>query len=436
MLMQKPEKEEREETVGLAADSLLITNIGELVTVAPDDGPRRGDAMRNVGVIADAAVFIENGVIRDVGEGRIVALRHAYARRRFDAEGGVVLPGFVDPHTHLVFSGSREEELEMKVRGASYEDIARAGGGLLSTVRRTRQALEDDLVEGALRRLRRMFRFGTTTAEAKSGYGLNLDAELRLLRVIRRVADLQPVDLVPTFLGAHAVPPEYAERDEEYVEDVVTRMLPAVAQEGLARFCDAWCDDGYFTAEQCGRILRAAKGLGLEPKLHADELGPAGGAELAAEVGAASADHLLHATDEGLDAMAAAGVVAVLLPGTCFSSSLPYPDARRFAKRGVPVAVGTDLNPNCWTENMQFVLSLACYGLRMTPPEAIVAATLNAAHAVNRADRVGSIEPGKAADLVVFDADNHRQLPYRFGGDFVRAVVKGGQVHASVPPRA
>jgi len=341
-----------------------------------------------------------------------------------------VLPGFVDPHTHLPFAGWRAGEFVERLRGATYETIAAGGGGILSTVRETRRAGIDDLVLLGRERCDRMLAHGTTTAEAKSGYGLTFEDELKQLRVVRRLHEIHPIDLVPTFLGAHALPPEFRDDREGYLREVTGRMIPEVAREGLARFCDVFVEHGAFTVEEGERVLRAAASHALVPRVHADQRSDGGGAALAARLGAASADHLDHTGEAGIAALAAAGTSAVLLPGAAFFLRDGHDaPARRLIEAGVPVALATDFNPGtCPTEVMPPILSLACLRLGMDPAEAITAATLNAAHALRLADRIGSLEVGKMADLQIVEVPDHRHLAYRFGGNFCRTVVKEGRI--------
>jgi len=406
---------------------LLLYGASEVATpVGP--APLTGRRLGQLRVIKDGAVAVKDG--RIVAVGRTDELRRSFtAEEELDVSGQTVVPGFVDAHTLLVFAseGFRPEELRMKIEGLSYMEILARGGGIMKTVRATRAAPEGQLVRECLERLDLMLLHGTTTVEAKSGYGLTVEDELKCLRALRRADEAHPVEVVPTFLGAHAVPPEYEGHPWDYVELVVSEMLPKVAEEGLAVFCDVFCEKGVFTPEQAREILSAGLKHGLRPKIHADEFSDTGGARLAAELRAASADHLLCSSEEGLRAMAEAGVVGVLLPASPLTTMLGrFADARRMIELGVPVALGTDFNPNCPVENMQLVISLACYCMKMTQAEALAAATLNAAHALGLSDRLGSIEPGKKADLVVLDVPGHEHLGYRLGTNLVRHVVKSG----------
>ncbi|MGQ0572215.1 MAG: imidazolonepropionase [Armatimonadota bacterium] len=394
-------------------------------------GPRVGAALGDLGLIRDGAVAVADGQIVVAGPSDEVrdAVRLMPGATVIDASGRVVLPGFVDPHTHLVFAGSRAHEFEMRLRGAGYLEIAAAGGGILSTVAATRASDEETLVRLGAARLDRMLACGTTTVEAKSGYGLSVEDEMKQLRAIHRLSAQHAVDLIPTVLAAHAVPPEFARDPDGYVALMTREILPAVVDEDLAEFCDAFCDVGAFTLPQGRAVLEAGAALGLTPKLHADEFSDLGGARLAAELGAISADHLLQASPDGLRAMAEAGTVAVLLPGTAYFLGVPYADARRIIDLGVAVALATDFNPGTSPMlSMPSVISLACVGMRMTPAEAIVAATINAAWAIGVAEEIGSLEPGKAADLVVLDVADHREIPMGLGAPLVRQVIKRGEV--------
>jgi imidazolonepropionase len=347
---------------------------------------------------------------------------------QIDAAGKVVMPGLVDPHTHPIFAGSRAHEVEWKSQGLSYSEIAARGGGILHTVLETRKASEEDLARDGAKRLRAMASFGTTTIEAKSGYGLRTEDELKLLRAIGQAGQIAGLDVVPTFLGAHAVPPEFQSRREDYVALVEGTMLEAVASHHLAAFCDVFVDEGYFSADDALRILTKARQAGLRPRVHADELSDAGGAVVAAKIKATSADHLNHVSPEGVDALAGSDVVAVLLPASSLSSHLPFADGRRLVAAGVPVAVGTDFNANNWFESMALAVALACHHNGLTPAEAVVAATINAAHALGREGDVGSLEPGKQADVLILDLPSWRHLGYRLGGNAVEVVVKKGRI--------
>jgi len=423
--------------VTVQADT-LIRNIGLLATLEGPAGPRRGAAAGELSPVEDAAVAAADGRIVAAGPERDVLGGIGTGRdvREIDAGGRLVTPGLVDPHTHAVYARTREREFAMRIAGSSYEEIAAAGGGIRSSVRDLRAASEDDLLDVGRRSLDRAFAYGTTTIEVKSGYGLELESELKTLRVVRRLADEHPVDVVPTFLGAHEIPDEHRDHPDAYVEIVTDEMLPRVADAGLAHFCDVFCEAHVFDVEQSRRILGAAQRLGLGAKLHADELKPTGGAELAAELGAVSADHLVCASDEGIRAMADAGVVAVLLPGTTLSlAKRDFARARLMIESGVPVALATDMNPgSSMTESMQIVMALGCMTLRMSPEEVLVAATVNAAAAVGREREAGSVEVGKLCDLVVWEVDDVRAIPYHYGVNLVRTVVKRGTPY--VPRRA
>jgi imidazolonepropionase len=347
-----------------------------------------------------------------------------------DAGGGTVLPGFVDPHTHVVYAGDRRDELRRRLAGASYAEIAAAGGGILSTVRATREASEDALLESARARLAEMLQCGTTTAEAKSGYGLDTAAELKMLRAIRRLGQAQPIDLAATFLGAHEIPTEHRDRRAGYIDLVIHEMIPAVAADGLADWCDVFCETGVYTPEESRAILGAASNAGLRLRIHADELAASGGSEVAVEVGARSADHLLFVLPETADRMAQAGVVATLLPAAAFYLKLGrFAPARMLIERGVAVALATDLNPGGgFTPSMPFVMTLACFAMGMTLDEALVGATLNAAYAIGREADVGSLEPGKLMDAVIVDGEAVNLI--RVGAPAIAAVVKKGRVVA------
>jgi imidazolonepropionase len=384
--------------------------------------------MEELGIIEDGAVAIEDCDIVGVGETDEV-LDGFSSSRIVDASKKVVTPGFIDAHTHFVFAGSRETELELKIKGAGYLEILQHGGGILRTVRDTRAASKEQLLQICEERGRNLLMHGATTIEAKSGYGLNFEGEVKLLEVIKRLNQQGPLSFIPTFLGAHAVPPEYQSRTSEYVDEICEDWIPEIGNRRLAEFCDVFCEKGVFEIEDSRRILETGKRHGLMPKIHADELYPLGGAELAAEVAAVSADHLLFASDQGLREMKQAGVIATLLPAAPLTLMLErYADARRMIAEGVPVALGSDLSPSCWLENHQLVIALACYKLRMTPAEALTASTINAAHAVQRAREIGSLEVGKKADILILDAYDYRFLGYRLGKNMVDTVVKHGKV--------
>jgi imidazolonepropionase len=406
---------------------LFIHSATQLLTLA-SYGPKRGAAMGELSVIEDGAVAVKDGLIALVGPTAEVRGQVTVAEK-IDASGKVVMPGFVDPHTHLVFAGDRAGEFEQRVKGATYLEIMAAGGGIMSTVRATRMASVEQLVEESRARLDRMLAHGTTTAEAKTGYGLDIEDELKMLEAIHRLDAEHAVDLVPTFLGAHAVPEEYKGRADEYVDLVVEEILPRVAKNALSLFCDVFCDEGAFTLEQSQRVLEAARTLGFGLKIHADEFRPLGGTRLAVELGATSADHLVCTPDDEIELLAGSDTVAVALPGTPFGlGHHEYTPARRIIDSGGALALATDLNPGtCWCESMQLMVALACRFMRMTPVEAIAASTINAAHAVGLGHRMGSLEIGKKADIIVLDIPDYRHLPYRFGVNLVDRVIKSGK---------
>lgn len=411
---------------------LLVDNIGQLITLAgPNITPRRGPELGELGIVANGAVAVAGDTILAAGARDAVrnATDSSDATRVIDAGNGVVMPGFVDPHTHPVFAGTREDEYALRVAGATYEEILAQGGGILNTMQRTRAATEDDLFRTAYAHLDTMLRYGTTTVEAKSGYGLDTESELKQLRVIRRLDAEHPLDVVSTFLGAHVVPPAYDGRSDEYVDLLIEGTLPAVIDEALADYCDVWCEETIFSESQSQRILEAAQAYGLRLRLHANQLSAAGGTRLGVELGADSVDHLERLPVEDIPMLAASDTVATLLPGVAFTLNSSYPDARALIDAGVAVALGTDFNPgSCFTESMPIVLALACNDLRMTPAEAITAATINAAWSLNRADRIGSLEADKQADMLILDAPDYRQLPYHFGVNLVRTVIKAGTI--------
>jgi len=397
---------------------LVVTGIGELATLSPGPVPRIGRAMSELGLVRDAAVAVADGRFVFAGRERSLraSVRLARGGVRWNAEGRSVVPGFVDAHTHVLFAGDRHGEVARKIEGASYAEIARGGGGLFATVRATRAASSAHLLDVIEHRLRRMAALGTTTLEVKSGYALDHAGELRLLRLVPLLARRTGLRLVATFLGAHAVPPEYRGRASDYVQTLIDRTLPEVARLGLARYCDVFCEPGFFSPVQAERLLRAAAALGLGTKIHADEFVRSGGARVAARLRVTSADHLLAASDADRRALARAGVTAVLLPVTPFASMAAFPGVgRATVDAGVAVALGSDLSPNSWVESMGTVLSHAVYGARLSPAEALTAATVNAAHALGVAGEAGTIAPGRSADFSVFPTDSVEEIPYRVG---------------------
>jgi len=410
---------------------IWIKHITQLATLASNaDGPRIKEAMSELGLIEDGSLWMEDGVIQAVGTTK--ELEKLYAGRVSEAEvvnakGHLVTPGLVDPHTHIVYGGSREREFEMRLEGATYMEIMNKGGGIHATTRMTREASEEDLIEQTAKRLDSFLQHGVTTIEGKSGYGMDLATELKQLTVMRKLQKTHSIDLVPTFMGAHAVPPEFKGKEDEFVNLIIEQMLPAVASEKLAEFNDVFCEKGVFTPEQSQRILEAGKKLGLIPKIHADEIEPYGGAELAAKVGAISAEHLLKASDKGIKAMAKSGTIACLLPATALYLREKAAAGRKMIDEGVAVAISTDCNPGSSpTTSMPLVMNLACISMRLTPAEALTAATYNAAYAINRQEQVGSIEVGKQADIVLWSVKNYQELQYLFGVNHVRTVWKKG----------
>ena len=407
-----------------------IKNAAQLVTLAGENGPRRQKQMSELSIIEDGSVWMENGEILAIGS--TAELEELYSNRAteadvVDASGRLVTPGLVDPHTHVAYGGSREKEFEMRLEGSTYMEIMNAGGGIHATTRMTREATEDELVAQTTRRLDSFLAHGVTTVEGKSGYGLDLETELKQLRAMKRLNESHPIDLVPTFMGGHAVPQEYKGREEQYIDLLVNDMLPKVAAEGLAVFNDVFCEVGVFTPEQSERILEAGKKHGLIPKIHADEIESYGGAELAAKVGAISAEHLLKASDEGVRLMAEAGVIACLLPATALYLREDAAKGRAMIDAGVAVAISTDCNPGSSpTTSMPLVMNLACISMRLTPAEALVAATMNAACAIGMEEKVGSLEIGKQADVVMWKVSNYQELQYLFGVNHAGSVWKKG----------
>jgi len=399
-------------------NNLLIKNIGELLTVSENGSLEAQNEME---------VGISDGIIESVGKKRTTDSRGD--SEVLDANGALVTAGLVDPHTHLIFYGTREDEFEKRNRGMSYMEIAEAGGGIRKSVRMLREADEDLLVENALPHLKTMLEHGTTTVEVKSGYGLSLKDEIKSLRAIKRLNEMQPVSIVATFLGAHEIPDEYRDNREKYIELIIDEMIPAVAEERLAEFCDVFTEEGVFTVEESELILRAAADAGLGLKMHADEFEPIGGAQLAGKLSAVSADHLVAIDDEGIESLRSAGVTPVLLPGTTFFlGSDIYAPARKMIEKGLKPALATDFNPgSSMTESLQIILTLACLKLKMTPLEAFEGVTLNAAKALNRSSSIGSVTAGMNGDLVIWNAQNHKQVPYHYGINNVKTVIKSGE---------
>ncbi|GGK52494.1 imidazolonepropionase [Haloarcula sebkhae] len=399
----------------------VVYGADELVAGPAADG-------RGLETYEDGAIAIVDGTVAAVGPTAEVTAEYPpeNARHAVNASGQAVVPGFVDPHTHALFAGDRSDEFAAKLRGKSYQDILAEGGGILRTVRAVRDADEETLLSNLLANLDTMLAHGTTTVEVKSGYGLDTETELRMLRVIDSADAVHPVDVVPTFMGAHAVPEGWDADD--YTAAVVDEQIPAVESQGIAEFCDVFCEEGVFSVAQSRHVLESGIAAGLTPKVHAEELAHIGGTQLAADVGAASADHLLHATDDDIDALVEADVTPVLLPGTAFGLGATYADATAFRDRGAPVAVATDFNPNCHSHSMGFALSLACVEMGLTPAEALIAGTKHAALALNRTDTLGTLREGAPGDLVVLAAPSHVHIPYQYGTNVVDTVLKGGSV--------
>ncbi|SMC79557.1 imidazolonepropionase [Sporomusa malonica] len=412
----------------MSGKKLLIKHAAELVTCV-GSAPKQGQAMSDIGIIPDGALLAEDGKIIWVGPTAELPALDESQWEVIDAAGQCVMPGFVDSHTHMVFGGYRAEEFFWRLGGTPYLEILERGGGILNTVQATRAAGLEELKELAGRRLAGMLAMGVTTVEGKSGYGLDKETELRQLAVMSELNREQPVEIVPTFMGAHAVPPEYKGRTDEYVEYIIKDVLPAVAEQGIAEFCDVFCEQGVFSLAQSRRLLEAAKNLGLKAKLHADEIVPLGGAELAAELDACSADHLLQASDAGIEALGRKSTVATLLPMTAFCLREPYARARAMIDGGAAVALATDYNPgSCFSHSIPLVASLAAIQLGMKPAEIVTALTINGAAAVSRADRVGSLEIGKQADVVILEYPSHLFLVYHAGMNIVDKVIKHGQL--------
>ena len=408
---------------------LILKNIGKLVTMQGSSSFRVKEEMNKINIIENAYIAVKNGKILAIGVGDEFGNLCGEDTKIHDAEGLLVTPGLIDSHTHLIHGGSRENEFSMKLNGVPYIEILNNGGGILSTVKATKDASEEALYKKAKKSLDRMLEFGVTTVEEKSGYGLELNTEIKQLEVARALDKNHPVDLVHTFLGAHAVPEEYKENHKAYIDILVDVMMPKIKDMGLAEFCDVFCEEGVFTIEESEYILQKAKEIGYKLKIHADEIESLGGAELAAKLGCVSADHLMAASDEGIKMMAENNVVANILPATSFNLNKNYADCRKIIDMGAIVSLSSDYNPgSCPSENLQLVMQLGCLHLKMTPNEVLTAVTINAAYAIDRADKIGSIEVGKNADFVVFDARNVEYLMYHFGINHTKKVYKNGNL--------
>ncbi len=410
--------------------TFLIKNIGQLITM---DGPvpRVGNQMKELGLIEDGGIAAAGEEILAVGKSDEIEGKVDLAEgcRFVDAHGGVVTPGLIDPHTHPVFAKTREAEFEMRIEGKSYMEIAAAGGGIRSSVRDLRETPAAELTVRTANRLNTLLSYGVTTIEAKSGYGLSTESEIKTLQIIKNLNETHPIDLIPTFLGAHEVPDEYREDRETYIEILINEMIPRVASEKLAEFCDIFCEEGVFDIEESRRIMTTAKNHGLKLKFHADELASTGGAELASELGAVSADHLVYISDTGIEAMAESGTVAVLLPGTSFSLAGNYAPARKLIDRGATVALSTDCNPgSSFTESLPLMITLAALQYRMTAAESLSAVTVNAACALDRGGKIGQLKPGLPADIALWNMSDYRELPYHYGINLVRIVIKRGKI--------
>lgn len=410
--------------------NLLVHHIKELVPVRTNGAPCLvGNRMRELGTLHDASIVVRDGIIRWVGPSRDLPTGIADDLHQLDASDCVALPGFVDSHTHLVFAGSRDEEFAMRSAGMTYQEIASRGGGILRSVAATRAATKKELKRSASRFLDALLRHGTTTVEIKSGYGLDPESETKMMEVITDLASEHFLTVIRTFLGAHAIPPEHREAPEHYIDIVIDRMLPHIVRRDLADFCDVFCEKGYFSVDQSRRILTAARSLGLKLKIHADELAASGGSELGAELRVVSADHLEHIREDGIQKLREAGVVAVVLPGVSFFLNHGYAPARALIEAGVPLAIASDFNPgSCMSFSMPLMMTIACTHMSLTVEECIAATTINGAAAVGLSDRLGSIEVGKEADIVLYDIPNYRHLAYHFGTNHASKVIKRGTI--------
>ncbi len=400
---------------------IIIRNIGQLAT--PLQRRVCGPAMDELTILENVDIGISEGKIERIGD-----LKGEKAKEVIDAGKRLAMPGFVDSHTHLPFHGTREFELEMKLKGAPYLEILKQGGGILYTMKKTREATKEQLVQNGLKLLDTMLAFGTTTVEAKSGYGLDVETELKLLEVIGELNQRHEIDVIPTFLGCHTLPPEYKGNREGYLDLMTEGIMPEIERRGLASYCDVFLEDGVFNVEESRHLMEKAKKYGMKAKLHVDEIVNLGGSRLAAELGAVSADHLAKTSPEDMKALAEAGVVGNLLPGTSFTLMKDYAPARQMIEAGMCLALSTDFNPNCWVLSMPVVMSLSCYNMKMSPAEVFSAATINGAASVERDAEIGSLHEGKQADIVLLDLDNYKQLPYMFATSPVMAVLKKGEL--------
>lgn len=406
---------------------VLFKNIGQLVTVG-GNSPKVGSEMEELNIVNEAYLIVENGKIKDYGR-KIKEIEEMNFEKTVDVKGKVMMPGFVDPHTHFVFGGDRSQEFEKRLKGIPYIDILKNGGGILSTVSATRESPKDELYDLSKKRAEKFLSYGTTTVEGKSGYGLDKNNELKQLEVMKEIDKNEEIDIVSTFMGAHAVPKKYKNNSGEYIDYLIEEVMPEVAEKNLAEFCDVFCDDGAFLYQESKKLLKAAAELGFDLKIHADEIKNTEAAQLAGELKAVSAEHLLKASDEGLNKLRENNVIAVLLPLTAFSLQEEYADARKMIDMGIPVALATDLNPgSSYSQSIPLLLSLAVMYMDMSPKEAITALTINAACALNKGDVIGSIEKGKRADLLIIDAPDYKHLFYNFGVNLVEKVFKNGDL--------
>lgn len=407
---------------------IIIKNASQLVTAA-SQFPKTGIELQNLGIIEDGSIGIVDGMISCIGTTEEI-LRSYTAKTIIDASKKVVMPGFIDPHTHPIFVKTRENEFEMRLQGKSYKEISQSGGGIRASIKDVRNASLDELVDLGLKRINKMLEMGTTTIEAKSGYGLTTESEIKMLKAIQMINEMSDMEIIPTFLGAHEYPEEFKDEHEKYIDILINEMLPAVKEQNLAEYCDIFCEEHVFTVNESRRILNVAKELGFKIRFHADELEPIGGAELAAEVNAVSADHLVAISDEGIKRLKEAGVIPILLPATTFSLGLSkYAPARKMIDAGLPIALSTDFNPgSCNCDSQQFVTSLACLLMKMLPAEAINAITINAAHSLEMGKLIGSLEVGKQADVIILDMPTYQYLPYHLGSNTVKTVIKKGKI--------